>query len=65
MNNLLSNLLLVNKNFGFDKNTLKFLDTFKIEIADLFNLLNIQDGINFLISFDYKNKNIYEKFLNE
>ena len=60
---ILDNLRLVYKNFNFEKNTLKFLDTFKLEIVDLFNLLEMKNGIEFLINFDYTNKSIYNEFL--
>jgi len=62
-NLLLNNLELVYKNYGYDKNTLKFIESFNLEIADLFKMLNLYKGINFLINFDYKNKVIYEKYL--
>ena len=62
-NLLLNNLELVYKNYGYDINTLKFIESFNLEIADLFKMLNLYKGINFLINFDYKNKVIYEKYL--
>ena len=61
---LYNNLILIYDEFGYDKNTLRFIDSFHIEIADLFKLFNIEEGIKFLINFDKSNKNTYIKYLN-
>ncbi len=62
--NLYDNLKLIYDEFGYDKNTLRFINSFHIEIADLFKLHNINKGIEFLINFDKSNKNTYLKYLN-
>ena len=43
------------------KETLKFIHSYNLELADLFNIFEIKNGLDFLINFDYKNKEIYEK----
>ena len=62
---LLENLKIIYEKHGYEKHTLKFIQAYNLEICDLFQLFEIEDGINFLIKFDYKNSSIYEKFLND
>ena len=59
----LDNIKSIYNKFGYDKSTLKFINAFHIEIADLFHLLNMEDGLNFLVNFDSKNKTIYESYM--
>ena len=63
MDDFLYNIKSVHDNFGYEKYTLKFINTFHIEIADLFKLLSMNEGINFLIQFDDNNKNTYINYL--
>lgn len=65
MKNLLTNLKAVNKKYGYEKNTLKFLETFNQDISEILNILEMKKEIEFLANFDYKNKYIYEEYLNE
>jgi len=60
---ILINLKLIHNKLGYDKNTLKFIDTFQKEIVELFIMLEINDGVKFLYNFDDKNKSYYEKHL--
>ena len=60
---LYANLNFIYDEFGYDKNTLRFINSYNIEIADLFKLLSIKEGIEFLINFDKSNKNIYTQYL--
>jgi len=60
---LYANLNFIYDEFGYDKNTLRFINSYNIEIADLFKLLNIKEGIKFLINFDKSNKKIYTQYL--
>jgi len=62
---LLENLKIIYEKYGYEKHTLKFIQAYKLEICDLFNILDMNEGINFLIKFDYKNSLLYEEFLND
>jgi hypothetical protein len=59
----LENIKSIYDKFGYDKSTLKFINAFHIEIADLLHLLNMENELKFLIKFDNKNKTIYESYL--
>jgi len=63
MKDFLNNIKSIHDNFGYEKYTLKFIDIFHIEIADLFKLLSIDEGLDFLIKFDTNNKNTYIEYL--
>ena len=65
MKNLLTNLKAVNKKYGYEKNTLKFLEAFNKDISEILHMLEMKKEIEFLSNFDYKNKHIYEEYLNE
>ena len=58
----IENIKSIYDKFGYDKSTLKFINAFHIEIADLLNILNMQNELKFLIKFDNKNKTIYESY---
>ena len=60
---LYNNLILILDEFGYDKNTLKFINAFHLEIADLFQSSSINEGVKFLMNFDKANKNTYKKYL--
>ena len=60
---LYNNLILILDEFGYDKNTLKFINAFHLEIADLFKSTDINGGIKFLMNFDKTNKDTYKKYL--
>ena len=62
---LIDNLETVHNKLGNEKNTMKFMDAYNNQIAKLFKLTNNKDAIKFLINFDYKNKLVYERYLNE
>ena len=60
---ILTNLKLIHNKLGYDKNTLKFIETFHKEIVELFIMFEVNDGVKFLYIFDDKNKSYYEKHL--
>ena len=60
---LYSNLVRIYEKLGNDKNTLKFINSISEEIALIFNNLQMNDALEFLIDFDNDNKNIYKKYL--
>ena len=60
---LYSNLVRIYEKLGNDKNTLKFINSISEEIALIFNNLEMNDALEFLIDFDNDNKNIYKKYL--
>ena len=60
---LYSNLVRIYEKLGNDKNTLKFINSISEEIALIFNNLEMNDAIEFLIDFDNDNINIYKKYL--
>ena len=62
---LLENLQIIYEKYGYEKHTLKFIQAYNLEICDLFKILDMDEGINFLIKFDYKNSPLYEEFLND
>ena len=59
----LDNLKLIHDRIGYDKNTLKFIDTFKTEIVNLFNMFKLNDGLIFLYNYDDKNKLFYKQYI--
>ena len=61
LHSILKNLKIIFEKYGYDKETLKFIHSYNLELADLFNIFQIKNGLDFLINFDYKNKEIYEK----
>ncbi len=63
MHDFLDNIILIRDKFGYDKNTLKFLNAFHIEIADLFKTFSMKEGLEFLSKFDNNNKQIYLDYL--
>ena len=63
MNVCLENLKLVRDKFGYEKNTLKFLDSFFQEITKLLVLTENIDGIKFLYNYNSKNKEYYGEYL--
>lgn len=63
MDDFLINLQSIKDRFGYEKNTLQFIDAFRIEIADMFKLLSINEGIEFLIKFDKDYESIYTNYL--
>ena len=63
MLDFLENLTLIHDKFGYDKNTLKFINAFHLEIADLFKSLSIKEGLEFLVKFDNNNKQVYLDYL--
>ena len=63
MKNFLENLHLVKEKFGYEKNTLKFLDSFFVEISELLALTKNIEGIKFLYNYNSKNKEFYGKYL--
>ena len=62
---LYNNLVDIYETLGYDKNTLKFIDSVKEEIAYTFNKLKMSDALQFLSEFDNENKKTYTQFLNE
>ena len=63
MIDFLMNLQLIQDKFGYEKNTLQFIDVFRIEIVDMFKSLSIIEGIEFLIKFDKDYKSTYTNYL--
>ena len=50
-------------NIGYDKNTIKFLDSLSDILPKLFYKYNMIEAIEFLILFDRDNENKYTKYL--
>ena len=59
----IKNLKLIHNRIGYDKNTLKFIDTFKNEIIELLTMFNLNNEIVFLYNYDDKNKLFYEQYI--
>ena len=65
VNEIYNLLTFIFEKIGYEKNTLKFLDSKGRKIATLFHNINIERSINFLILFDEKNELIYKEFLDQ
>ena len=63
MDTFLENLKKVKEKYGYEKNTLKLLDSFFPEITELLVLTKNIEGIKFLYNYDSKNKEFYRKYL--
>ena len=59
----LSNMKLIHTKIGYDKNALKFINAFYKEMVELFDTLEMQEGVVFLYNFDDKNQSYYEEYL--
>ena len=59
----LSNMKLIHTKIGYDKNALKFINAFHKEMVELFDTLEMQEGVIFLYNFDDKNQSYYEEYL--
>ena len=62
LDSILKNLKIIYEKYGYEKETLKFIQAYNLELADLFNIFQIKNSLEFLINFDYKNKELYEQF---
>ena len=60
---LYQKLASIHKQYGYEKNTMKLIQSYPDQFAKIFSIINFTDGIKLLIIFDEKNKNIYEKYL--
>ena len=63
INEFYNKILNVSIKVGYDKNTIKFLDYYSEDIANLFHQMNMQDALNFLIKYDIENETIYEQYI--
>ena len=54
----------IDKKLGSNKETLKFLDAYHQNIAELFAALEIMGGLELLKIYDQDNKKVYESYLN-
>ena len=53
----------IDKKWGSNKETLKFLDAYHVSIAELLAVLQIREGLELLIVYDHDNKKVYESYL--
>ena len=60
---LYEKLFSIYKQYAYEKNSVKLIQSYPNEFAKLFNTINFTDAIKLLIIFDEKNKDIYEKYL--
>jgi len=51
------------KKYGYEKNSLKLIQSYPEEFAKIFSSINLENGIKLLIIFDPDNENIYQKYL--
>ena len=63
INEFYNKILNVSIKIGYDKNTIKFLDYYSEDIADLFYRMNMQDALNFLLKYDIENEAIYKEYI--
>jgi len=63
MNTFYEDLQAIDKKWGSNKETLKFLDAYHVSIAELLAVLKIREGLELLIVYDHDNKKVYESYL--
>jgi hypothetical protein len=63
MNTFYEDLKSIDEKLGSNKETLKFLDTYHVSIADLMAALNMREGLKLLILYDYDHKKVYTPYL--
>ena len=63
MNTFYEDLKEIDKKLGSNKETLKFLDAYHINIAELLAALGIRGGLELLRLYDHDNKEVYESHL--
>jgi len=63
MNTFYEDLKSIDEVLGSNKETLKFLDTYHVSIADLMAALNMREGLKLLILYDYDHKKVYTPYL--
>jgi len=63
MNTFYEELQEINEKLGSNKETLKFLDAYHINIAELLAALKIWGGLELLRIYDRDNKKVYESYL--
>ena len=63
MNTFYEDLKEIDKKLGSNKETLKFLDAYHINIAELLAALGIRGGLELLRLYDHDHKKVYESYL--
>ena len=63
MNTFYDELKEIDKKLGSNKETLKFLDAYHINIAELLAALGIRGGLELLRLYDHDHKKVYESYL--
>ena len=63
MNTFYEDLKSIDEKLGSNKETLKFLDTYHVSIADLMAALNMSKGLKLLILYDHDHKKVYTPYL--
>ena len=63
INDFYNKILNVSIKTGYDKNTVKFLDYYSEDIANVFYQMDMQDALNFLIKYDIENETIYKQYI--
>ena len=63
MNVFYENLKDIDNTLGSNKETLKFLDAYHVNIAELMVTLKMEEGLKLLKRYDHDNKKIYEAYL--
>ena len=63
MNTFYKDLQEINEKLGSNKETLKFLDAYHVNIADLMAALNMREGLKLLILYDHDHKKVYTPYL--
>ena len=63
MNTFYEDLKSIDEKLGSNKETLKFLDTYHVSIAELMAALNMREGLKLLILYDHDHKKVYTPYL--
>ena len=64
MNTFYDDLKSIDEKLGSNKETLKFLDAYHLDIANLLAALKIREGLELLRRYDHDHKKVYESHLN-
>ena len=56
-------MLILDKKLGSNKETLRFLDAYHINIAELLSVLEINNALKLLMYYDDEHKKTYESYL--
>ena len=63
MNTFYEDLLDIEKKIGSNKETLKFLDAYNVNISELLAVMEIEECLKLLMIYDHEHKEVYKSYL--